>query len=87
MVLVAISTSLPEVIVSLQAARKKKFELAIGNIFGSNVFNMLLIGGVAGVFGDLPMSPEAVAIGLPFLVVSTITFLFTAQDDHIGRWE
>lgn len=45
--LLGLSTSLPEVAVSLQAARKKKFELIIGNIFGSNVFNMLLVGGVA----------------------------------------
>lgn len=43
LVLLAVSTSLPEVIVSVQAARKRKFQIAIGNIFGSSVFNMLFV--------------------------------------------
>lgn len=87
LILLALGTSLPEIAVSVQAARKKKFELAIGNVFGSNVFNMFLVGGVGTLFGSLPASAAVMSIGIPFLVLATLSFLFTAQDDHIGYWE
>lgn len=87
LILLALGTSFPEIAVSVQAARKKKFELAIGNVFGSNVFNMFLVGGVGTLFGTLHMSLVAMVVGIPFLILATLSFLFTAQDDHIGYWE
>ncbi|MGD9918212.1 MAG: calcium/sodium antiporter [Paenirhodobacter sp.] len=55
--LVAIGTSLPELATSITAARKGQADVALGNVIGSNIFNLLAILGVAGLFGPLPV-PE-----------------------------
>ncbi len=56
--LVAIGTSLPELATSLTAAMKGRTDLMMGNVIGSNIFNLLCIIGVAGLIGPLPV-PEA----------------------------
>ena len=54
--LVAVGTSLPELVTTLQAARQGHPELAIGNVAGSNVFNLLLVLGATGVVHPIPVS-------------------------------
>jgi cation:H+ antiporter len=56
--LVAIGTSIPELAVSIQAARQKATDLLVGNVLGSNVINSLLTGGVIGV-----LTPETITLG------------------------
>jgi len=50
---IAIGTFLPELVISVRAALKKKYELTLGNVFGSNVFNVLLITGVPALISPL----------------------------------
>src|SRR5690606_30605591 len=52
--ILAAGTSLPELATSAVAAYRKNTDIAIGNVVGSNIFNLLLILGVTGVIGDLP---------------------------------
>lgn len=80
-------TSLPELAVSIKAAAKKKYEIAIGNIFGSNVFNGTLILGVCSLFKPLTIDPTTLAIGLPFLLVATLLFIFSSISRRIHIWE
>lgn len=87
MLAVAIGTSLPELIVSVRAAQKGKPSIAIGNIFGSNIFNVLAVAGIPALIGTLSVSPTALAIGLPFLGVATFAFIFSLHDDQLRRWE
>ncbi len=87
MLAVAIGTSLPELIVSVRAAQKGKPSIAIGNIFGSNIFNVLAVAGVPAMIGTLTVSPTVLAIGLPFLGVATLAFIFSLHDDQLRRWE
>lgn len=54
--LVAIGTSLPELAASISLTRKKEFGMLLGNIVGSNLFNIALVGGVAGILGPIPIS-------------------------------
>lgn len=56
--LVAVGTSIPELAVSIQAARQKATDLLVGNVLGSNLLNSLLIGGVIGV-----VTPETITLG------------------------
>jgi cation:H+ antiporter len=62
---VAIATSLPEVVTSIIACRKGHADLAVGNVVGSNLFNILLVLGATCLFGDVPvpMEPELAGLG------------------------
>ncbi|MCM1334838.1 MAG: calcium/sodium antiporter [Eubacterium sp.] len=53
--IVAFGTSLPELVTSVTAARKKQTDIAIGNIIGSNIFNVLFVVGLAGVVSPIPI--------------------------------
>lgn len=84
---VAIGTSLPELAVSMRAAIKKKYEMALGNVFGSNVFTIFLIIGVPALFKDLAVDPVTFTIGAPYLVVATLLFVFSGISRKIHIWE
>jgi cation:H+ antiporter len=80
-------TSLPELTVSVRAAAKKKYEIAIGNIFGSNVFNGTLILGISALIKPLIIDHLTLTIGLPFLIVSTLIFVISGISRRIHIWE
>ncbi len=87
MLAVAFGTSLPEIIISVRAAMAGHHSVALGNIFGSNTFNVLAVAGIPSFFGTLTVSPEAFAIGIPLLIVASLAFIFTTSDDQIQKWE
>lgn len=84
---VALGTSLPEILVSIKAVLQKKTDLAFGNIFGSNVFNMMMITGVVGLFYTLEVDSTTLTLGLPFLAVTTLVFYVSAMAKKIYIWE
>ena len=63
--IVAVGTSLPELATSVVAAFRKEPEMAVGNILGSNIFNILMILGIAGFVQPLEVSPRIVNIDIP----------------------
>jgi len=75
---VAVGTSLPEILVSVKAVLNGKTDLAFGNIFGSNVFNILMLTGTIGVFTNIEVSESMLKIGLPFLAITTLIFYVSA---------
>ncbi|PID52543.1 MAG: conjugal transfer protein TraR [Candidatus Moraniibacteriota bacterium] len=84
---VAVGTSLPELIVSIKAALSGKSEIAVGNIFGSNTFNALMVVGVPALFSNLHVDPMTFQIGLPIMAVATFLFLFSGISRKIYLWE
>lgn len=84
---VAVGTSLPEVVVSLSAARRGKASIAIGNVLGSNVFNTFIVMGVPGLLGTLEIPADISTYYLPMMIVMTILFGVMAFDRIITRWE
>lgn len=72
---VAFATSLPELVVTYQAAKKNEVELAIGNLFGSNISNILMIIGVSSFFGPIVYDISNYYLGLIFVTISTLLFL------------
>ena len=84
---VAIGTSLPELIVSIKAALARKSEIALGNIFGSNVFNALVVIGVPGLFQTLEVDEKTFTIGLPALALTTLLFVISGISRRIHIWE
>lgn len=84
---IAVGTSLPELAVSVQASLKKKYEIALGNIFGSNVFNVLVVAGIPALIKPLSIDELTFSIGLPFLVVATLLFVISGISRRIHIWE
>lgn len=87
--IVAFGTSLPELITSINATKKGEVDMAIGNIIGSGIFNILLILGVSAV-----ISPINYAVNYNFdlivLLIATIIFAifpFVGQKDHMSKRE
>jgi len=84
---VAVGTSLPELVVSFKAAKMKKPEIALGNIFGSNIFNALVVVGLPGIFGNLVLDEKTFSIGLPVMALSTLLFVISGISRKIYIWE
>lgn len=84
---VAIGTSLPELIVSVKAAMSGKAEVALGNIFGSNVFNLLLVVGIPGLFVTLPLDEQTFKLGLPIMLAATFLFIISGISRKIHSYE
>ena len=86
--IVAVGTSLPELVTSILAAIRKQTDVAFGNIVGSNIYNILFIGGATALIapGDVP--PEIVRFdNLVMVGVSVILIFFAWTGLRIARWE
>ena len=82
--IVAIGTSLPELVTSIVAARKGQNEIAMGNVIGSNLFNILLILGVSAVITPIPVQATSITDCL-FLIAISVVFYLPARKGKLGR--
>ncbi len=85
--IVALGTSLPELVTSVMAARKNELDMAIGNVVGSNVFNILMILGVAASISPIPFIMENIIDIAVLLVFSILTFVFCWTSKKLERFE
>lgn len=86
--IVAVGTSLPELVTSVMAAFRKQGQLALGNVLGSNIFNIFGIGGVTAMVAPGPVPPEMTSVELPLLVASTgLIIAFAVSGREISRRE
>ena len=84
--LVALGTSLPELAVSLVSALKGEYGLAIGNIVGSNIFNLLAVIGVAATIAPAPLPQSVLSLHI-FVMVAFTLVLFAMTYDYDGKSE
>ncbi|MDD4607373.1 MAG: calcium/sodium antiporter [Patescibacteria group bacterium] len=84
---VALGTSLPELFVSISAAKKKDYEMALGNVFGSNIFNGCVVIGIPALIHNLEISATIITIGLPFLIIATILYVISGIKRMVYVWE
>ncbi|MDD4049589.1 MAG: calcium/sodium antiporter [Candidatus ainarchaeum sp.] len=80
---IAFGTSLPELIVSIKAVKLKKYDLAVGNIIGSNIFNILGILGLSSIFGKVVFSISSLIFPLGLMFLGTILIYFIILDRKI----
>jgi cation:H+ antiporter len=87
--LVAVGTSLPELMTAIAAARKGEDELIVGNLLGSNLFNSLAVGAIAGLVGPGSLDDDKLAsIGAGAMVlVAVAAWIFMATQRRVVRWE
>ncbi|MBQ7923907.1 MAG: calcium/sodium antiporter [Clostridia bacterium] len=86
--IVAFGTSAPELATSVISAITGDVGIAIGNVLGSNITNILLILGLSAMFSVLPVQKASLKIDLPVLLgTSALIVLLGAFDDELDRWE
>ncbi len=87
--IVAVGTSLPELATSAMAAYKKNPEIAVGNIVGSNIFNIFFILGITSLIRPLPFAAKRnLDIGVLILAnILLFLFMFTGKKRKLDRWE
>ena len=86
---VAIGTSLPELATSAVAAYKKNTDIAVGNIVGSNIFNIFWILGISAIINPLPFSSLLMRDVIATVIATVLLFLFmfVGKRHHLERWQ
>lgn len=84
---VAIGTSLPELVTSIVAARKKQNDIAVGNVIGSNIFNILFILGTSAAIGTITTDMNAVIDACVLIGTVVLTYVFALAKRTINRTE
>ncbi|MBD2652822.1 calcium/sodium antiporter [Synechocystis sp. FACHB-383] len=83
--IVAYGTSAPELVVSLQAVFAGQADISIGNVVGSNIFNILLILGVCATITPLVVAQQLIRLDVPILIAVSALLMFFAQDGRVNR--
>ncbi len=83
----AVGTSLPELVTSIVAAKKKQLDMAIGNVIGSNIFNILFVLGIAATISPIPFAVENIIDICVLLFFSILIFIFCITKKRINRIE
>lgn len=84
---VAAGTSVPELAVSILAALRGSADLAVGNVVGSNIFNITVIIGLSALIGPLAISGNTIKLEYPVLALVTLMLVAVAEDGLISRLE
>ncbi|PIC88339.1 sodium:proton exchanger, partial [Sporosarcina sp. P21c] len=85
--IIAIGTSLPELVTSISAALKKESEIALGNIVGSNIFNILFVLGASSVITPIAVNDKVFIDVIIMLVLTLVLLLFARTGFKIGKRE
>ena len=85
--IVAIGTSLPEFVTSIIAATKGESDLALGNVIGSNLFNILFVLGASALISPMTIDPKLIFDGLFMIFATFITFIFAYRKSDINKFE
>lgn len=85
--IVAFGTSLPELVTSVVAAKKKEVDMALGNVIGSNLFNILMVLGISGTISPMSFTAEN-AVDLAVLIgFSVLVWAFCWAKKRLARWQ
>lgn len=83
----AVGTSLPELVTSIVAARKNQLDMAIGNVVGSNVFNILFVLGIASTISPIPFAIENIIDICVLIAFSVLIYIFCITKKSINKVE
>lgn len=84
---IAIGTSLPEISVALAAVRRGNYDLLIGNIIGSNIFDIFVIFGLSGLVSPLNIPQTITSLVIPAIIATSILYWVVTSDKKITRTE
>jgi len=84
---VAFGTSSPELAVSVNSGLKGQADIALGNVIGSNIFNVLFILGLSAAITPLAVSRQLIRLDVPLMIVVSLLVLLFGFDGKVNRWE
>lgn len=84
---VALGTTAPEIAVSIMSSLQGKADIALGNVIGSNILNVLLILGVSAVIAPLTVSRQLIRLDVPVMIVLSVLVIGLAVDGGLGRFD
>ncbi len=84
---VSLGTSLPELLVSIAAAKKGNLKIAVGNIIGSNIFNSFAVLGIPSMISVLEVPPEMLTFSVPVMIALTMLFFVMMLSQKVNRWQ
>jgi len=84
---VAFGTSSPELAVSIKAALAGQADITIGNVVGSNIFNVLFILGLSALITPLIVSQQLLRLDVPLMILASVAVLALGADGTLGRWD
>ena len=84
---IAIGTSLPELVTSVMAALKKKYGIAVGNVIGSNIFNILIVLGASAIINPIKIPQRDMFENVIFLGIFTVAAALICIRQDVRRWE
>ena len=87
MTIVACGTSLPELVTSIVAARKNEVDMALGNVIGSNIFNILFVLGTASAICPVAFTTENLIDSAVLILMSGLVLLFCFRKKLVVRWQ
>ena len=88
MVLIVIGTSLPEMVMTITSGKKKEFDMAIGNIIGTNIFNICIVLGLPiTIFGDLVLDNFNLADIMTVFLTSFLLYIFARSERVVSKKE
>ena len=86
MTIVALGTSLPELVTSIVAARKGEVDMALGNVVGSNIFNILFVLGIAATISPIAFTMQNTIDTAALIAMSLLVLLLCASKKKLLRW-
>lgn len=84
---VAFGTSAPELAVSIFSAYRGQADIAVGNVVGSNIFNILFILGISALITPMVVARRIVRFDVPLMIASALALFFAGLNGIISRWE
>lgn len=85
--IIAVGTSLPELVTSIVASRKGESDIALGNVIGSNLFNIFFILGISAFIHPIAVSPEVFVDMTFMLIVTVVAYIFAVTKKSINKIE
>lgn len=85
--IVAFGTSVPELVTSIVAAVKKQMDISVGNLIGSNIFNILAVLGITAIFKEIPISETVISNDIFWVLGTSFLILPLMLNYTISRWK
>lgn len=85
---IALGTSLPELVSSITAIRKKHHAISVGNILGANILNIVSVIGISAIPNNIPILSQTVTLDFPFMILLLLTLILPTIKKHkLYRWQ
>ena len=85
--IVSIGTSLPEFVTSVIAATKGESDLALGNVIGSNIFNILFVIGASALISPMTVDPKLIIDGAIMILSTVLVYFYAYRKNDISKFE